>query len=260
MFTKDLHLQNGYSLLELSVVLAILAVFAGGLATFLGSDQKGRNIHFTSSQLAEIDDGIKRYFAKNGHIPCPASITTAESSASFGNATDCTAAAPAGTTDMNAVSAQPEDQIRIGMVPFRELGMSPRHAYDAWNNRIGYAVVKNLATSENTYTEFITTSTNGIIRVLDAPSGDLLIPGNTSTYIAYVLYSQGSDNRGAYGPTAALYLACGAPATADSENCDDDDVFLDMNINETTTAANYFNDFVRWATNDDLAIFEENAQ
>lgn len=258
MAEKTRSLKNGYSLLELSVVLAILALFAGGVATFLGSDQKGRNIKFTADRLEEIDESLKRYFVKNGHIPCPARRTLAESNASFGTSTDCTAAAPAGTTDVDADSALPEDQIRIGMIPFRELGLSPRYAYDAWNNRIGYAVVKSLATDNNVYSEFITESEDGIIRLLDGPSGDSLIPGDTTTFVAYVLYSHGSDNRGAHGQTGVVGLACGG--TADSENCNDDAIFIDMNVNETTTAASYFNDFVRWATNDDLAIYEENAE
>lgn len=245
--------------MELSVVLAILAVFAGGAATFLNSDKKGKNISFTNTRLEEIDESIKRYFVKNGHIPCPASLTTAESNASFGTSTDCNDTAPAGTTDIDAFSGQTEDQIRIGMVPFRELGLSPRYAYDAWNNRISYTVVKDLAISKDMYDEFITTSDNGIIQVIDSPSGDPLIPGDETVYIAYVLISHGSDNRGAYGPTAALYLTCGS-TTADSENCNNDDIFIDMNVNETTTAASYFNDFVRWATNDTLAIFEETAE
>lgn len=255
MSAKACTMERGYSLLELSVVLTILAVFAGGVATFLSSDQKGRNIAFTNERLSEIEESLKRYYVKNGYIPCPASRTLAESSASFGTSTDCAAAATAGVADIPAVSAQPEDEIRIGMVPFRELGLSPRYAYDAWNNRIGYIVVKNLATSADLYAEFITTSNNGIIQVIDSVGGDSLIPSDTSTYVAYVLYSAGSDNRGAYNQTGVVGLACGG--TADSENCDGDDVFIDVNVNETTTAASYFNDFVRWATNDSLTIFEE---
>ncbi|MFO1243087.1 MAG: type II secretion system protein [Rickettsiales bacterium] len=249
---------HGYSLLELSIVLAVLGLFAGGLATFVTRDQSAKNISLTNARLDEIDDAIKRYYVRNGYLPCPASATTAESSASFGASTDCTIAAPAGTTDVTPATGTSTDALRKGVVPFRELGLSPRYMYDAWNNRINYTVIKALTVDRSGYDDFETTTTNGLIQMLDAPSGDSIIPGSTSFFIEYVLVSPGSDQKGGYNQTGALYAVCTpATPTADSENCDGDETYLDMPLNETTTAANYFNDFIKWGSRDDLEIFSE---
>lgn len=249
--------QHGYSLLEISIVFLILAIFSGGLLQFLASHTDQENIALTKERMDEINESVKRYFVKNGFVPCAAQITLAESNASFGNSTDCSAAAPAGTWEAGATT----NTSRYGMVPFRTLGLSPRYAYDAWGNRIAYGSVKRLSIDDATYNSFTTTLTDGIISVLDSPGGHSLIPSLATVYVTHIIISPGPDKQGAYSNAGAQTAACGATATADTENCDyqtgNDRVFLDMPVNNGAVTANFYNDYVRWTTNGDLEIFKD---
>lgn len=250
---------NGYSLLELSIVLLILAIFSGGLLQFLASHQEGQNIVLANERLDEINESVKRFYARNGYLPCPAQATRAESNASFGKSTDCsdTTSIPNGTWEVGSAT----NTIRIGVVPIRALGLSPRYMYDAWGGKIEYGVIKRLAIDKTTYGSFSTALNDGVIRVLDAPEakgGHSLVPSSTSRFVAYILISAGPDKKGAYGNAGILLNSCGS-ATNDAENCNyqsgDDRVFADMPVNTSTTASEFYHDYLRWTTNEDLEVF-----
>jgi hypothetical protein len=90
------------------------------------------------------------------------------------------------------------------------------------------------------------------------------------TGAAYVVVSHGADGRGAFpqlGATIPANKLCNTSATANSspppctdntapnlvcidiENCDDDADFFETPYNVGTTAANYFDDFIVWGSN-----------
>jgi hypothetical protein len=116
--------------------------------------------------------------------------------------------------------------------------------FDPWNNRITYAVIKDLAKNSSSYSTYTTTSTD-VIRINDA-SGNRVNRTNQSlleSIVSWVVVSHGKDGRGAYNYNGALKTCS---AGLDQENCDDDNIFIDTAYNPLS--ANAFDDYIRWKT------------
>lgn len=220
----------GFSLVELSIVLAILGVVtAGGLTIGASVVEQQANIA-SNTQLDEIDKAIKDYYQVNGFLPCPARSTVAlGGGATFGVATDCSAAVVAGVTDAGTV--------RVGALPVRTLGLRDRMIADEFGNRYIYAVTETQAVDAPGFE-----ANNGAIRVNDNSGAAI------STTVSYIVLSTGNDGKGSvrYQTGGTLPNACTAATGLDVENCDNNGTFRDARFNNGSVVASYFDDFVRW--------------
>src|SRR2546426_141938 len=127
---------SGYSLVELSIVCAIIALVAGMTMFFGATLLEIAHITGTTERLALARDALNLYRLKHKRYPCPAVETDDPSDATYGReAGGCDSACPAGLTcSGNAV---------IGFVPFRTIGLNEEMAYDAWDQKISYMEDKN---------------------------------------------------------------------------------------------------------------------
>lgn len=230
--------RSAFSLVELSIVLAILGVLtAGGLSVGTTVVEQQANVA-SSAQLDEINKAIEDFYKVQGYLPCPARTDLALGDGNFGvpvNGGVCLAAtgALAGTTTTAGV--------RIGALPTRALGLRDRSLADEFGNRYTYAVSEALTNA----TSFSTGA--GVIVIRDGSTH----PGNViASDAAFAVTSHGSDGKGARRyQTATTPVACGADNAAgarDNENCDNDNSFRDTRFNNGGVAANFFDDFIRW--------------
>jgi prepilin-type N-terminal cleavage/methylation domain-containing protein len=243
----------GFTLLELSLVLAVLSLMLGTGLSYFADKGEETSIESTQTRLDVIEDAILRYYAINGYLPCPAPSNASPNSSSFGRSSDACAgsSAPSGT----AHAGTGDDVVRMGVVPVRALALPDKYLYDAWGSQITYAVVKKLAEDSSSYDGFTTTLTNGVINITDK-SGNQLTPANTDSIVAYNLISHGKDRAGAYSKTGAQFAACNSSTPLDEENCNGDATFIDDAINDSVTAANYYYDESRWKLKDYVGSFE----
>lgn len=133
--------ENGFSLVELAIVLIIVALLSGGLLISLSTSRDIALASETQKQLTSINDSLLGFAAANGRLPCPASAT------SNGGESFCTGDASAASC--GAEQLVPQDHGRCnnpfdGFLPARTLGITPTdaqgYAVDSWNNRIRYAI------------------------------------------------------------------------------------------------------------------------
>ena len=126
--------RSGFSLIELAVALAIIAVVLGAVLVPLTTQISLRNETATQKLLEQISEALLGYAAAAGRLPCPATENSdgAEDFAAGGDAT-------------NGVC-----QSNWGFVPAVTLGLSSvdgrGFAVDAWGttqNRIRYAVASD---------------------------------------------------------------------------------------------------------------------
>jgi prepilin-type N-terminal cleavage/methylation domain-containing protein len=126
--------DSGFSLIELAVALAIVAVLLGAVLVPLTTQITQRNEAATQKMLEQINEALLGYAAAAGRLPCPASENSngAEDFAAGGDA-----------TNGNCESFW-------GFVPSVTLGLSAvdgrGFAIDAWGtsqNRIRYAVAND---------------------------------------------------------------------------------------------------------------------
>jgi prepilin-type N-terminal cleavage/methylation domain-containing protein len=235
---------KGFSLIELAVVLVIIALMAGSVIALVNRHLDTDSYDKTAKTLQRIEEALQREVMLSGYLPCPAALDAALSSAAYGVATDCNVAAPTGTTDISTIAGTADD-IRIGAVPTRSLNLPDNVLMDAWNMRLTYVVVKDLAIDTTKFNAYVKPASGGII-INDAAGNSTLDSTQAELFPAYIILSHGNDKKGATVLSGASATGCTA-GNMDSENCDNDDSFIDTAFNNSTTiVASFFDDIIVW--------------
>lgn len=274
--------QQGFTLLEIAIVLAIVALLMGmGLQTYSASLDNAKR-KTTAERLDKIEDAITLFAIQNSYLPCPANGALPGADAAYGISQTVGAL---GATDCSAVSAAFPAGARV--VPWRTLGLDELYSRDGWGNRIsyytsGYAQY-DPATGPATVQGSIHFSAgpgsrDGIERSATTfyPFGDLMVyslaglPALTTSQLtnsadntqggcdnvsnicaAYVLVSHGAHAAGAYTGSSTPILNA-TPATAgeaannDGTSGGGDAKFIQNEPTEVTSANGLFDDIVRW--------------
>lgn len=264
---KTRRFQHGFSLVELSVVVAILSVVATLGLEAAANFMNRSAINATRDKLVAIDDAIDRYYKIYGRLPCPALSTDALSSGSSTFGVENCGLGAFGTTSTGG-------GLRGGMVPFRALNLPMSAVIDGFGNRINYVVTKNL-TVAGTGSSSFGNATDGIAGI-EVRTGQLEEPcdstaahcqkiadpsSSTAPGAAYIAFSNGTDQKGGIPPrSAAVAIACANNSHVDAMNCQygganatsvptiPTNVFYDNRYNAGLNASSYFDDVVIWRT------------
>jgi prepilin-type N-terminal cleavage/methylation domain-containing protein len=157
--------SNGFTLVELAVVVAVIALLLGSLLVPLTSQVEQRNITHTQRQLEEVREALLGFAIVNGRLPRPARSETdgVELAGPCTDARDCT-----------------------GYIPWVTLGVPKA---DAWGKMLGYSVVPQYANSTFTF------DTGGTLKTVltRQPDGST---ANLATNLVAVVISYGSKNWG----------------------------------------------------------------
>jgi prepilin-type N-terminal cleavage/methylation domain-containing protein len=200
--------QNGFTLLEMAVVMIIIGLLLGGMLVPLTAQMDQRNIADTQKALSEIKEALIGFALANGRLPCPADPTIATGSAGAGTErASCTTAANS-----------------TGVLPWAILGVNET---DAWGHRYTYRVTPDFADAigSGTYGGCIPSPTPtlatfglcsvGNLNVLSASSAGVTIAAS----VPAVIISHGKNGAGAYTPQGGSKLPVGANAD-EQENSD----------------------------------------
>lgn len=202
---------RGFTIIELSIVLVVVALLLGTFITPLSNQVDQRSYGDTQRRLQDIGEALIGYAVANGRFPCPAS------SGVGGWEAFATGGTPGSTTNGICASFS-------GYVPGIQLGLttmdSQGYAIDAWTsvqNRIRYVItnqtvngVTNPFTAASTPTSgmrgagvgglgttcpYLSVSTGGfVLPICNPPAGTSPPPGVLSNGDAvFVLYSVGKD-------------------------------------------------------------------
>lgn len=236
--------QNGFTLLELTIVLLIIGIMVGGLFTLIPAQQSIEQTKSVEAQLDRIQKAIDTYVSIYGRLPCPASTNSELNSPHFGIETDCSTPTATATYEINGLSSN--ENIRFGVLPTRALSIPDSDSVDPWGYRINYAVVKNLARTSTIFNSFTTTQTDTfLINDINGNRINKVSTTNEPNFVAYVLWAPGPNKNGAASRDGLTYWACN-PLTLEGENCDNDHIFIDS-IYSTGTLGDYAQVF-RWKT------------
>ncbi len=231
--------QSGFSLMELALVLALVAVMMSfGLEGINGFDTVKR-IETTEERLEYIQTAIDKYVDDNSAYPCPARLdrrfnnVTGDGDPEFGEA----------SCDTSFVTGIASDTVLVGALPVKALNLPERYASDGWGNKLVYIV------SEDVTTGGTGSSGNGVIDIrYGTPGGNLSL----TTAGAYMVISHGPEATGATGIKSASANSCSLDSTPNSYNCNfSTNVFYDTTHDyEVGNTTSFFDDYVVWKAAD----------
>lgn len=129
--------KKGFSLIELSIVVLIVSIFASSAVNILGRKNMADKYAETKEKLIRIAEAIKIFTKDSGaaYIPCPVTYSIEADNPWFGVARtekagdNCTTDSLSYDSSTGAVG---------GGVPFLTISLPPEYAFDAWGNRIAY--------------------------------------------------------------------------------------------------------------------------
>lgn len=205
-------LALGFTLVELTIVMVIVALLLGGLLLPLSAQQDIRQQSDTEKQLNEIRDALIGYAQINGHLPFPA--------VSFSNGTERN---PAACTNQ-----------LYGFIPWSALGVRPT---DTWGRLIRYRVSCNF------------TKLN--LPVTTASTAELTVQNLTNVNdVVFVILSHGKNGYHGTSPDNAV-LPGGANNPDEDTNANalanqGSTVFVSRTATPDTAPSGGFDDLVVW--------------
>ncbi len=239
-----MQLKNGFSLVEMAVVLMIVALLLGGVILTLSAREDQRATAETQRRLEAASDAVIGFALAYKRLPCPAAGATGDESLASGT----TATGGPCTSNFG------------GFLPGKTIGFQPLDAQgfavDGWGNRIRYAVASAVVASTcSAGTPHLTSLNNLKANGVGCRPNDLVIcqsstgtnPGasppscgtaqsvtNQET-VAFVLLSTGKNGTGgaATGPDEAA-------------NTNGDAVFISREQGTIETATGVYDDMLLW--------------
>jgi prepilin-type N-terminal cleavage/methylation domain-containing protein len=224
----------GFTLLEMSIVLAIIAVVVGGGMTMFSASLQKREFQETQFKLKAIQKALLDYRVTNNRIPCPADVTLALTDPNFGVEAgalvssawvpDAGACTTSGTYSSDALTATASNSVAAdfangnnveGMVPTTTLRLPDDYAVDGWGRRFMY-VVDIRFTGNSAFTTY-TLSTNGGLDITTGgaattASSPTVIDNNAAGYsdTGWIYYSGATNGAGTYYNNDCRYIAAGS--------------------------------------------------
>src|SRR5574341_462492 len=217
--------QAGFTLTELAVVFAIVALLVGGAMMTLSAQVDQRNNDETLRRLNAAAEALMAFAVINGRLPCPAAA----------GGTGDEAGAPGCTASYN------------GFLPARTIGFQPTDAsfygVDAWGNRIRYAVARTVTPTfcgggpppADHFTSQANLKADGMCWrpsdldiCADAACASRVVSQNN---VVFVVFSTGKN-----GATAAAY------GPDENANTDGNAVFVSRTPSGSEATAGYYDD------------------
>lgn len=231
-FSLTPNAQQGFTLVEMAMVLMIIGLLLGGLVPTLSAQLDTQRSSETRKQIEEIQQAIVGFAVANGRLPCPSSSTS--------NGLE----SPVGGNCTNPYN---------GFVPAATLGITSVNeqglAVDAWGNPIRYVVADNTI---NGVTDALT-SNNGMKNA----TMDHIASASLLNICSSATGATGSD----CGSAAANKLTDKAPAlifstgknggaggtgTDELANLDGNRVFISHTQSTSSAGNGEFDDLMTW--------------
>lgn len=226
--------NNGFTLLEMAVVLLIVGLLMGGAMMGLTAQIDARRISDSQKGLADIKDALIGYAITNKHLPCPDKT----GGGGPGTANDGQEDFVVGT----GVCVSQE-----GNIPWVTLGASD---VDSWAHRYHYRVTP--AYSNRAPAALFLLSSVGTLSVCQtAPAGACSVP--IALNLPAVILSYGPNGKGAITTSGALIPPPVTPPpgppvlnTDELENTDQDNIFVSRSRSVAGGTLGEFDDLVDW--------------
>ena len=231
-----LQRRNGFSLIELAVVLVVIGVVVGVGLNFGSGLIEEQQRTGTEEKTKLVQEALQQYYDLNGRMPCPANETLERNDPNFGKeAVDANNNCTFDVFDSG-------DAISVGAVPVRTLGIPDSLAIDEYNNRFTYVIDNDMVDEDAAKTA------QGDIIIKDGNDNDI------TTEALFFLTSHGADGQGAVNDkNPSVARDCDDVEGKDAKNCKktsdtDTTTFRQTKVNDGDIASEQFDDNTVWGT------------
>jgi prepilin-type N-terminal cleavage/methylation domain-containing protein len=233
------HVQRatrGFSLVELAVVMAIMALVLGGAMMTLSAQQDARRFADAQQQLEQARELLLAFAATYKRLPCPAT-------------------AAAGSGDEAPVGGGTCTSYYGGFLPGKAIGFQPvdaaGYALDAWGNRIRYAVSNLTWSTAGGFTVAHVTGNTAAQWSLGNTPGDLASCSTTPAVATSTTCDAGTRLTGTNVVVALVFSpgkngANGGTGANEARNLDGNALFVSRPPDPSSFANGEFDDQVAW--------------
>lgn len=202
--------QYGFTLVEMAIVLAIIALLLGGLLPTLSAQRESQHISEMRKQMDEIQQALIGYAIIKGRLPCPADGTIPTVP---GVANGAGEEKPTCGTGANG-----------GVLPWVTLGVSET---DAWGRRLTYRVTPEFADTTDGDGSSCTVTTGVSFQVCSEGNlsvwSDVAKTTKVASEIPVIIISHGTDGLGAYMTTGQLIPGVAGDQSENAANNNNND-------------------------------------
>lgn len=210
--------MRGFTLLEMSVVLVIIAVIVGASMTMGNKWIEAERYRSTNRNLDIIDKAISTYMKANRRLPCPGRINIAYNDMANGIGQE--AQPPGSCNGTPAASLGVSNNVAGGSLPVDALDLPRSMMTDAWGRRIMYYVDVRMTQMDaaDTY-PYNDSASIGLLRIFTRLSdGSYVERTSASARAMYALISTGPNGHGGFQNNGTQYFAASADA-GEWDNC-----------------------------------------
>jgi prepilin-type N-terminal cleavage/methylation domain-containing protein len=249
------HRRQGFSLVELSIVMAIVSVVVilGLESTSIFMNRTAYSV--TKERQAIIKEALAKHRFVYGYLPCPAPRNTAPTNSQYGK--EIRSSGECYTPRM--------DGVHFGDIPVRDLNLPLSFMRDGYGSKMSYLVSMDLTRPGTSSGSFSHPSSEGLITIrtgkIEQPCSSMC---QTIASAAYLVLSVGADKRGAGSNSCPITTA--TDGMIDTVNCrfgssasvrvngsgaavtPADGVFYDSRYNNGTVEEMHFDDILVWQT------------
>lgn len=243
--SKESKNISGFTLLEMTVVLILVGLLTGGLLMSLSKQRDINNYIQTNNRMMDMQRTILGFAVANGRLPCPA---TAENNFSIGTA---------GLEDRNSETGF--CKVIAGYVPGVTLGFNQLDKFgfpvDEWGNRFIYAVtqtkevdgINQTSKADSSFTK-VGGMSDSAISSLD-PSLRVCIKAPQSSLTCSI---SSTETNFLIKNAVVIILSKGSSGSKknlgvdESENLDNDGVFVSHESTSSFHSGDEFNHIVTW--------------
>lgn len=248
--------SGGFSLIELAIVLTVVGLLIVPLVRAYDVYKAQKILTDTKFALTQASQALSNFYEEHGRYPCPSDRSIGFGQPGHGEER-CTQLAALGNNNCGGSGARgycraattPTEPVFIGGMPYRTMGLPMTDAMDGWKNMFTYVV------SASMVDRLTFDPDDGVVAVDDEfgdPAGDGPMHG--------IIFSAGADGVGAFNLNGNE-RRCVA-GTVQSENCDNDNLFITSDIYDAP-GPTFYDDYVvmsdwsrnsiwAYATNEDV--------
>lgn len=195
--------KSAFSLVELSIVMVIIAIFISGIMYAAVGVSNNAKIVVTKDRINEIYKAFGNYLAVHHALPCPAPITDKKGDANYGNSQANGLGRCLHVVNGTAVSGvYISSDLLYGMIPIQNLNLSTEMAEDGFGSKFAYIVNRKFTGfNENgsTTDNFNNAPDTSIITIKEGVGGATTITDDA----AFAIISYGPNKFGAYNATSS---------------------------------------------------------